>query len=291
VTVQNMAQYTVTLSGTEEVPPQASPGSADANLAVNLVTGEVSGDLSVSGITPTAAHIHDAFAGANGDVLIGLDQDLGDPSLFTVPAGAMLDAAGIDRLLAGALYLNVHTAAFPGGEIRGQILPEGFQLYFTELDAEASVPPLESSASGRAAVTFDPATGALVVHANVAGLDDATDAHVHEGYAGNNGAVLVGLSQDATDPGHWFVEDGSLNSTGAEALAAGALYVNVHSPAHPGGEIRGQILPDGILVLRTDLAGAQEVPPVATDASIIRARTIMSGESFTRARWTRGVIT
>ncbi len=274
VTVQNQADYAVTLGGEQEVPPQSSAGTAQGSLSVNLATGEVSGDLTVSGITPTAAHIHDAFAGANGDVLIGLDQDPGDAGLFTVPAGALLDAAGVDRLLAGGLYLNVHTAAHPDGEIRGQILPEGFELYFTDLGAEASVPPLESSASGRAAVTFDPASGALVVHAEVSGLDDATDAHVHEGYAGSNGAVLVGLSQDAVDPGHWFVEDGSLNAAGVAALAAGALYVNVHSPLHPGGEIRGQILPEGILVFRTELSGAQEVPAVATEASGVAFLTL-----------------
>lgn len=274
VTVQNLADFAVSLSAVQEVPPLESAGSAVGNLSVNLSTGEVSGDLSVTGITPTAAHIHDAFAGENGDVLIGLDQDPGDAGLFTVPAGATLDPAGVDRLLAGALYLNVHTAAHPGGEIRGQILPDGFELYFTELGAELSVPPLESSATGRAAVTFDPATGALVVHAQVSGLDDATDAHVHEGYAGSNGAVLVGLTQDAMDPGHWFVEDGSLNASGAAALAAGALYVNVHSPAHPGGEIRGHILPEGIVVLRTELQGAQEVPPVATDATGVAFLTL-----------------
>ena len=267
VTVSNARQFSVTLGGNEEVPPRDAAGSGSAELDVNLATGVVSGELEVNGITPTDAHIHDAFAGVNGPVAIGLEQDAGNPRLFTVPADAVLDEAMVDKLLAGGLYLNVHTSAAPAGAIRGQILPDGFELYFAGLDADETVPPIESTAAGRAAVTFDTATGALVVQVQVAGLDNATDAHVHDGYAGANGAVLVGLTQDTAEPGHWFVTDGTLNAAGAEALAEGRLYVNVHSPDHPGGEIRGQILPDGIVVFRADLSGEQEVPLVETPAS------------------------
>jgi hypothetical protein len=282
VTVQNMQQFTVTLSGDEEVPPVDTQATAAATLDVNLVSGEVSGDLTVSGLTPTAAHIHDAFAGANGGILVPLDQDPADATLFTVPQDAMLDDAGIERLLAGALYVNVHTAAQPAGAIRGQILPEGFLLLFTQLEGRQEVPRLDTIARGRAAVTLDPDSGALVVHAQVDGLDDAEQAHVHNGYAGANGPVLVPLTQDSADPGHWFVEDGDLGDAGLEAFAAGRLYVNVHSPANPGGEIRGQIVPDGITLLFTELTGLQEVPAVDTNADGLAALTLgEAGEILT----------
>jgi len=255
VTVRNTVQLTVTLSGQEEVPPVNSQGTAQANLTVNLVTGGVQGDLTVTGITPTAAHIHDAFAGVNGPVLVPLDQDAGDPSLFTVPAAATLDAAGVDRLLAGGLYVNVHTAAAPGGELRGQVLPEDMALRFSNLSGAATVPQVDSFASGRVAVTINQVTGALVVQARVQGLDDATQAHVHEAYAGAAGPVSVALAQDPMDAGSWFVENASLNAAGLDAFTAGRLYVNVHSPANPAGEIRGQIVPEGIAVLFAELDG------------------------------------
>jgi len=279
VTVRNSVQFAVTLSGAEEVPPATSQGSAQGDFTVNLVSGEISGTLTASGITPTAAHIHDAFAGTNGDVLVPLDQDATDPALFTVPAGTSLDATGVERLLAGALYANVHTAAAPGGELRGQILPEDFVLRFTTLDGIASVPRVDTPAGGLAAVTLNQASGALVVEARVTGLDDATQAHVHDAYAGDTGAVLVPLNQDTTDPGHWFVEDGVLNAAGLDAFAAGRLYVNVHSPAHPDGEVRGQILPDGIVVLDTELTGEQEVPAIDTRATAFAALTLDEGAS------------
>ena len=274
VTVRNVVQFLLALSGAEEVPAVDSPGSAQADITVNLMTGAVSGSVVVNGITPTAAHIHDAYAGTTGGVLIGLDQDPMDAGMFTVPAGAVLDAFGVERLLAAGLYVNVHTAANPGGEIRGQLLPEDFVLRFTMLEGRAEAPPVESPASGFAAVTLNEVTGALVVQARVTGLDDATQAHVHEAYAGDAGPVIAPLTQDAMDPGRWFVEAGGLNAAGLAAFAAGRLYVNVHSPANPGGEIRGQIVPEGITVLYTELSGAQEVPAVDTRAAGLAALTL-----------------
>jgi hypothetical protein len=274
VTVRNLVQFDLMLSGEEEVPSTGSQATAQASFMIDLATGAVEGQLTINGLTATAAHIHDAFAGVNGPILVGLVQDAGDPSLFTVPAGAMLDTAGIDRLLAGALYVNAHSAANPGGEIRGQILPDGFVLRFVDLRGAGEVPRVDTPARGRAAVTLDTASGALVVQAQVEGLDDANQAHVHEAYAGANGPVLVPLSQDPMDSGRWFVENGMLNAAGLDAYAAGRLYVNVHSPAHPGGEIRGQIIPEGITLLLAELAGAQEVPAVDTRADGLVALTL-----------------
>lgn len=274
VTVRNTLQFDVALSAEQEVPPSGSLATAQAALTVNLISGDVTGDLTINGLDATAAHIHDAFAGVNGNVLVPLDQDPGDPSQFTVPAGATIDQAGVDRLLAGALYINVHTAALPGGEIRGQVLPDGFVLRFADLSGENQVPRVATVANGRAAITLDLQTGALVVQAQVDGLDGANQAHVHDAYAGANGPVLVALAQDAMDNGHWFVENGKLNTAGLEAFEAGRLYVNVHSPANPGGEVRGQIVPDAITVLTAELSGAQEVPAVDTNAAGVASLTL-----------------
>lgn len=274
VTVRNMVEFAVDLSGEEEVPAADSQGSAQAALMVDLVSGAVQGEVTVTGITPSAAHIHDAFAGISGPILIPLDQDPADPARFIVPTDATLDAAGVDRLLAGALYVNVHTAALPAGEVRGQILPEGFVLRFTDLAGFESVPQVDSAAGGRAAITLDQLNGALVVQAQIEGLDDADQAHVHDAYAGATGPVLVPLNQDPMDTGRWFVDDGSLNAAGLDAFAAGRLYVNIHSPANPAGEIRGQVIPEGIALLFTELSGEQEVPVVDTNADGFAAVTL-----------------
>ena len=274
VTVRNVLAFAVTASGNEEVPVTDTLASAQADLIVNVATGDIQGTLTTTGVAATAAHIHDAFAGMNGSILVPLDQDAIEPTIFTVPAGTLLDPAGIDRLLAGALYVNVHSVAAPGGEIRGQILPDGFSLRFTDLTGSATVPQVSSLANGRAAITLDQASGAIVVQVQVVGLDNATQAHVHQAFAGDAGAVLVPLTRDPLDAGHWSAENATLNAAGLTAFASGQLYVNIHSPANPGGEIRGQILPPGITVLMVELSGAQEVPAIKTLAGGLAAVTL-----------------
>jgi len=267
VTVQNAVQFLLALTGNEEVPAVDSAGSAIADLTVDLASGAIEGSLTITGIDVTAAHIHDGFAGNTGPVLLGLEQDINDPAIYNVPAGSVLDSDGLDDLLAAGLYVNAHTAAKPGGEIRAQILPEDFVLYFTSLSGANEAPRVDTPASARAGVTVNTASGAIVVQARVSALDTASAAHVHDGFAGENGPVLVGLTQDGANPGRWFVEDGMLNAAGLDSFNAGGLYVNVHSDSNPGGEIRGQIIPDGITLLVTELSGSQEVPAVDTAAS------------------------
>jgi hypothetical protein len=274
VTVRNVLMFAIAPIGNEQVPASDSLATAQANLTVNVATGDIEGTLATNGITPTAAHIHDAYAGTNGPVLVPLDQDAGDPAIFTVPASTTLDSAGVDRLLAGALYINVHSAAAPGGEIRGQILPDNFVLRFTDLAGDSSVPEVDSPASGRAALTLDQVTGTAVVQVQVTGLDNATQAHVHQGYAGATGPVVVALTQDMSDPGHWSAEGESLNAAALAAFANGELYVNVHSPANPGGEIRGQVLPAGIAVVYAELSSAQQVPSLDTRGEGLAALTL-----------------
>jgi hypothetical protein len=81
----------------------------------------VSGSITVSGLTPTAAHIHEGAAGKNGGVIIPLTKK-GD-NTFEVPAGTKLTDAQYEAYKKGDLYVNVHTAANPGGEIRAQLKP------------------------------------------------------------------------------------------------------------------------------------------------------------------------
>ena len=109
----------LTLSGTQEVPPVSTMGSGSGTIVVNS-DKSVSGSVTVSGFTATAAHIHSGAAGQNGPVVIPLTQN---GTTFSVPAGAKLTDAQYDLYKAGNLYVNVHSAANKGGEIRAQLKP------------------------------------------------------------------------------------------------------------------------------------------------------------------------
>ena len=111
----------VELKGASEVPANNSTASGTGSISV-AADKSVSGKITTSGIEGKMAHIHTGAAGANGPVVVGLTKD-GDNG-WTVPAGAKFTDEQYAAYLAGGLYVNVHTAAHPGGEIRGQLLPK-----------------------------------------------------------------------------------------------------------------------------------------------------------------------
>jgi len=111
----------VDLKGASEVPANNSTASGTGSISV-AADKSVSGKITTTGIEGKMAHIHTGAAGANGPVLVGLTKD-GDNG-WTVPAGAKFTDEQYAAYVAGGLYVNVHSAAHPGGEIRGQLLPK-----------------------------------------------------------------------------------------------------------------------------------------------------------------------
>lgn len=119
-TAQN---YSATLDGLQEVPPNASPGTGTATLVLNGA-GMLSVHVDFSGLTAavTAAHIHaPAPPGANAAVRFPLIPP-GPPSSPIDQVVGPLTAAQIADLNNGLNYVNIHTQNFPGGEIRGQVV-------------------------------------------------------------------------------------------------------------------------------------------------------------------------
>ena len=107
------------LSGASEVPAVTTRASGMGMIRVGT-DRSVSGKIMVSGLDGTMAHIHQGAPGQNGPVVIGL-TGLGNE--WMVPAGSMLTEAQYDAYKAGNLYVNVHTEANKGGEIRAQLRP------------------------------------------------------------------------------------------------------------------------------------------------------------------------
>jgi len=175
----------------------------------------------------TAAHIHGfALHGTNAGVLHGL------------PAGAVKTGAWTYneadelRILRGESYVNVHTSANPGGEVRGQIV--------------STVVPIDSDQAGFSEVGHgcgfiatnrdDRNLSYFITYQDLTG--SATAAHFH-GFAppGQNAGVVHGIGTANPAKGVWNYTDAQ------EAdILAGLTYINVHTAAHPGGEIRGQVI-------------------------------------------------
>jgi PBP1b-binding outer membrane lipoprotein LpoB len=110
----------MTLSGAQEVPPNPSTASAKSTIMIGA-DHSVSGSVQVMGMTPTMAHIHEAVKGSNGPVIVPFVK-MADNTFGPAP-GAKLTDAQYESYKAGKLYINVHSATYPGGEIRMQMWP------------------------------------------------------------------------------------------------------------------------------------------------------------------------
>ena len=110
----------VTLSGADEVPPIITVASGTGSFVVGA-DKSVSGGISTTGIVGIAAHIHTGAAGANGPIAIAMVKD-GERG-WLIPAGSKFTDAQYAAYLAGGTYVNVHSAANKGGEIRAQLRP------------------------------------------------------------------------------------------------------------------------------------------------------------------------
>jgi hypothetical protein len=249
-----------TLDGAQETPATASTAVGAGILSVNLTTGKVSGFITTTGFTATAAHVHTGVRGTPGAILVPLT---GGPDVWVVPDGATpLTAAQIADFTAGKLYFNAHTAANPAGEIRGQLDKTG-TVKFASLSGAQETPATASTAVGAGILAVDTTTGNVAGFITTTGLT-ATVAHVHDAARGTPGAVIVPL---AGGPNLWVVPDGAAAITAGQIadFAAGSLYFNAHTTANPGGEIRGQLDKSGTVKLAS-MSGAQETPAVTTTA-------------------------
>jgi hypothetical protein len=112
------AKSGTTLSGSQEVPPVNTQASGVSTIEV-IGDKTVIGNVQTTGMTGTVAHIHMGASGQNGPVIIPLVKS--GENTWAVPGNTVLSSAQFDAFRAGNLYVNVHSAAYPAGEIRAQL--------------------------------------------------------------------------------------------------------------------------------------------------------------------------
>jgi len=116
--------------------------------------------------------------------------------------------------------------------------------FTVQLTGAEQVPPVQTAGTGTANFTFDPSTRQVTWSITYSGLSSpVTMAHFHNGAAGKNGPVVVWLSKRGGSAASPITGETTLTAAQAQQFVAGEWYVNVHSQNHPGGEIRGQVMP------------------------------------------------
>ncbi len=228
--------FIVRLSGAQEVPPNNSTAAGACVAVLNDAQTELAVTCTHNVQNVTAAHIHRAPRGTNGGVVFP----------FNSPASPMqgtwmnMTNQNVQDLFAENLYVNVHSTAFPGGEIRAQIV-RGLEAFHFPLAGNQEVPPTPSLASGSCAGVLNAAETEFAIRCDH-DVSNPTASHIHGAPRGVNGGVLFNLGNPNSP-----IENTWQNMTPDQVsqLRDEGQYVNVHSSAFPGGEIRGQIVHDG----------------------------------------------
>lgn len=234
--------FTATIGRSQEVSPIPEPGGT-ATLTLNDDGTELTYDISVVGIPEvSAAHFHNAPAGENGGVASPLDGSIDGDAWVSSGVWSDIPADMADAIRNGEIYINVHTADYGGGEVRGQVVGEGTS-FSAALD-RAQVGPAILPPGGTASLSLD--GSALTYDIQVWGLPTVAAAHFHNAPAGENGGVVQGLEGDFNADGVWVsagvwdVPDDMM-----DALTSGQIYINVHTPDYGSGEVRGQVTGTG----------------------------------------------
>jgi len=245
----------VSLTGAQESPAVTTAAVGNGFISVEESTGAVSGTITTFGINGTVAHNHEGPVGVISPVIVPLEQV--QPGVWQVPEGSVLTPSQITSFKNGNLYVNVHSAANPTGEIRAQI---GRMIFFATLTGNQENPPTGSSATGTGRWIFNPDTKVITGEENVAGMS-ATVSHFHIGPIGTNAGVAIPF---AGGPTTWTLAPTTLTADQVTQLLAGNFYANAHSATFPSGEIRGQV---NLPMRCTTLTGTQETPPNSSAAT------------------------
>ncbi|HET9327627.1 MAG TPA: CHRD domain-containing protein, partial [Candidatus Eisenbacteria bacterium] len=268
------ATYTANLTWQQEEPPIPMPATLPIGTGnFRLLPGGLFFRITMDGLTGpiTGAHFHNAPIGVGGGVVRGIVAgEFISPTTMTgmwTPADPQpLTPAMVTELMKGNLYFNVHTAANPAGESRGQIVPASGAEFEAFMFGTQETPPLGVVGAGNGSFTLTPY--GLAFNITYDGLTGAaTGAHFHLGTRGVAGGIVRGFTPGEfmtpnTLAGVWKPTDAQpLTPALVTELLRENIYVNIHTAANPAGEIRGQLVLSGGLPFGARLNGPQEVPP------------------------------
>jgi hypothetical protein len=248
------------LAGANEVSVPGGPAAGDPDgkgrVVVRIQGDQVCFTAEYAWIdAPTAGHIHAGAAGANGGVKVGFFGTALPASLRAV-TGCVSQEAGVAAAIAadpGSHYVNVHTAAYPGGAVRGQLrkldgaadLLEPLRGDLVALMDGAQEAPAPGDPDGRA-------TGFLRArphHVDFAftwtGIAPPAAGHLHPGRPGEANPLAVELFAGGGLPASLLGVAGSADADRSVTKAVGKhpqdFYLNLHNGEYAKGAVRGQL--------------------------------------------------
>jgi hypothetical protein len=256
-----VVELRATINGAQEVPANNSAATGAAIMLYDVAANTFDLVVTINNFpnTATLSHIHEAAPGVSGGVV----TNLGGEAVYTRNGSTLTAifrgiAHGGDKLklLQGGAYYNLHSAAFPGGEVRGQLIAQPKRLVskFTVAQEQAAFPNVNLSGAnlsdfGGAVMLYDPVANRISLRLSVYHFTNVlNNSHFHEGAPGVSGSVVTNLGNNA-NAGGYTTANGHISGTFDIAYAGdpiklltGGAYLNFHSTTFTGGELRGQVV-------------------------------------------------
>jgi len=221
------------LSGDQEVPPTPLTERGGCFAQFNSASSTLSLVCTHNVVDPTVMHIHHGARGTNGTIAF----DLGSPSSPVEAVWSGMSASDVADLMSGNLYVNIHTSGRPGGAIRGQIVPRSIDNFSFVATGSQELANKDSLATANCNTDLSDDATSLFLQCTH-NVVSPTAIHIHDAPIGVAGPTVMDFP--ATNP---FSGSAPMTPRLVADFEAGFLYMNIHSPAYPDGEIRGQLLP------------------------------------------------
>lgn len=246
-----LVEFRATINAQQETTASASPATGSAVMLYDVATNRFDLTVTVKDLenTITASHLHEGALGAAGGVVTGLGAEAvyqRQGTTLTATFTGLTYGGTVLTLLQNGAYINLHSATYPAGEVRGQLLAQPVKLVAL-LDGQQESTPNASAAYGAALIEYQPGTNRITTRLHVYNFTNTlTNSHYHEGVAGVSGGVVHGLGGASvyTQTGTAYAALFANQTYGGDPvkLLSGGAYLNVHSNVYAPGEIRGQVL-------------------------------------------------
>lgn len=248
VFAQNLSDrilFTARLDGQNNTTVSSPNAKGIANFFLSSNRDSLFVNVAVSNLSsaPALMQFQEGNAGEDGPVVLAFDTIIVQNKLNTVITDTNLSKI-LPQLISGELYFNVYSSDLPAaGDARGQINLERDFSFFANLDTAQEVPVSMGTAIGSANFKLDQNGDSLTVKLVTARLSsEITGIHLHKGFTGENGPVILNLTPFITGGriDTLVAVPDSLKGTLKSLVNAGNVYVNLHTTTNPSGEIRGQ---------------------------------------------------
>jgi hypothetical protein len=263
------AYFTARLTAAQETPGVASGALGTAHFT--LTSAGLQFYVTAEGLTGmiTSADISDAPPGMPGPIVRDITSEFAGThsaaGLWTSGDAMPLTGSMVSELMAGNLYVNIHTPPFGPGEIRGQIQLSDGAHFTANLQGPQVNPPVFVPGTGTGSFTLTEEGLQYKITLNGLVGGPLTTADLKIGAIGLNGPVVfplaptfVGNSASGFIPGF---------PPGArKSLLMGEVYLDITDPGFPTGELRGQVELSGGFGFSIKIDAGQEVPPGASPA-------------------------